>query len=260
MPLETLISWTDSTFNPWWGCVKISPGCTNCYADAFAHRIGHDLWGADAPRRFFGDRRWNEPREWNDAAHREGRIHRVFCASMADAFEQRADLAPHRERLWRLIQETPALTWQLLTKRPENVRDMVPPSWLRSWPAHAWIGTTTEDQQRVGQRVPYLRRVPAPVRFLSVEPLIEAVNLPLDGIAWVIVGGESGPKSRPFDPAWARSIVGQCRAAGSACFVKQLGTRWSRAHLGSGRPAADPSEWPSDLRVQEFPALPVVRI
>lgn len=254
MPRETRISWTDSTFNPWWGCVKISPGCAHCYAAAFAHRIGQKIWGDDAPRRFFGDKHWNEPRRWNAAAVRDGCVHRVFCASMADAFEERADLDPQRERLFRLIEETPALTWQLLTKRPENVRDMVPSSWLRSWPAHAWIGTTTEDQQRVDERVPHLRLIPAPVRFLSVEPLIEAVTLRLDGIAWVIVGGESGPKSRPFDPAWAASIVEQCRTAGVACFVKQLGSVWSRANLGSSGPAADPAEWPEDLQgCQQFP-------
>lgn len=254
MPRETAIAWTDSTFNPWWGCTKISPGCAHCYAAAFAHRIGQHIWGDDAPRRFFGDKHWNEPRKWNAAAVRDGRVHRVFCASMSDAFEERADLDPQRQRLWGLIEETPALTWQLLTKRPENVRDMVPPSWLRSWPAHAWIGTTTEDQRRVDERVPHLLRVPAPVRFLSVEPLIEAVTLPLDGIAWVIVGGESGGGARPFDPAWAQSIVTQCRTVRAACFVKQMGSVWSRAAGAADYQGADPSEWPEALRVQSFPA------
>jgi protein gp37 len=253
MPRETAIAWTDSTFNPWWGCTKISPGCAHCYAATFAHRIGQDVWGEDAPRRFFEDKHWSEPRKWNAAAAREGAVHRVFCASMADAFEVRPDLDPLRERLWRLIEDTPALTWQLLTKRPENVREMVPPSWLRSWPAHAWVGCTIEDQQRVDERVPHLLRVPASVRFLSAEPLIEAVTIPLDGIAWAIVGGESGPKARPFDPAWARSIIAECNGAKVACFVKQFGCVWSRETGAADYQGADPAEWPEDLRVQRFP-------
>src|SRR5690348_736847 len=188
----TKIQWTDHSFNPWWGCTRVSPGCEHCYAEAFAKRTGLG-WGVAAERRFFGDKHWNEPRRWNAAAEKEGRRHRVFCASMADVFEDRPELAPWRERLWDLIDETPWLDWQLLTKRPENVNRLVTPAWhTGAWPENVWLGTTVEDQRRAEERIPELLNCAAKVRFLSCEPLLGPVDLDLDGIQWVIVGGESG--------------------------------------------------------------------
>lgn len=122
MGKDTGITWTDSTFNPWWGCEKVSPGCTNCYAATFDKRVGGDHWGAKAGRRFFGDKHWREPEKWNRDAAKSGERHRVFCASMADVFEDRDDLVQPRIRLFHLISETPNLDWLLLTKRPENIR------------------------------------------------------------------------------------------------------------------------------------------
>jgi protein gp37 len=175
---STKISWSDATFNPWWGCARVSPGCNHCYAETFAKRTGNLVWGKDAERRRFGDKHWAEPLKWNDAAERAGRPALVFCASMADVFEDRPDHVEDRARLWVLIRDTPWLEWQLLTKRPENVLRMVPRRWLADWPGHVWIGTTVEDQQRALDRLPHLLQVPAEVRFVSCEPLLGRVRLP----------------------------------------------------------------------------------
>jgi protein gp37 len=172
---QTAIAWTDHTFNPWWGCERVSPGCQHCYAEAFAKRTGNLVWGKSADRRFFGDKHWAEPLKWDRQAAADGRPHLVFCASMADVFEDRPELVEHRARLWDLIDATPHLIWQLLTKRPENVLAM--DGWGASWPANVWIGTTVEDQQRADERIPQLLQIPAPVRFLSCEPLLGAVDL-----------------------------------------------------------------------------------
>ncbi|HEY2512934.1 MAG TPA: DUF5131 family protein, partial [Polyangiaceae bacterium] len=118
MVANSKIQWTDHTFNPWWGCQRVSPGCEHCYAEAFAKRTGHGVWGPTAQRRFFGEAHWKEPLKWNEAAKRSGQRARVFCASMADVFEDRWELEPHRARLAGLIRVTPHLDWLLLTKRP----------------------------------------------------------------------------------------------------------------------------------------------
>ncbi len=232
----TAIAWTDHTFNPWWGCTNVSPGCDNCYAEAFAKRTGHDVWGRDGGRRFFGDKHWAEPLRWNEKAKNERR--RVFCASMADVFENDERLVDERNRLWDLIALTPNLDWQLLTKRPENVTRMVPGHWVNDhspmWPANVWLGTTVEDQTRATIRVPRLIGVPGPeVRFLSCEPLLGPVDLwPWIGpnylfspIHWVICGGESGPHHRPLDLANARVVRDQCGLAAVPFFFKQVGGR-----------------------------------
>ena len=232
MGQDTAIAWTDHTFNPWWGCERVSPGCQHCYAETFAKRTGNAVWGKNADRRFFGDRHWNEPRKWDRAAAEAGRPALVFCASMADVFEDRDELDEHRERLFDLIAETPNLIWLLLTKRPQNVTAMVEPSgWVgdpyRSWPRNVWIGTTVEDQQRADERLPHLARIPAPVRFLSCEPLLGPVDLlhHVESVDWVIVGGESGPGHRPLDLDHARSLRQQCLLWDVPFFFKQVGGR-----------------------------------
>lgn len=225
MGANSAIEWTDNTFNPWWGCQRVSPGCEHCYAETFDKRVhgaGAAHWGPKAARKFFGDKHWNEPRKWNAAAERTGVRQRVFCASMADVFEDLRELDDQRSRLWRLIRETPMLDWLLLTKRPENVLRLAPLDVL----AECWVGTTVEDRVRLS-RVDELRRVPARVLFLSVEPLLEDLGF-LDpwwprGIDWVIVGGESGPGARPMNPTWVRSIRDACIASGTRFFFKQWG-------------------------------------
>lgn len=272
------ISWTTHTFNPWRGCAKISPGCKHCYAEAQAHRYALPLWGLDAERRVTTDAYWRQPLRWNRLAQEAGERHRVFCASMADVFEVRADLAAPRARLARLIEVTPALDWLLLTKRPETMARIAREEmgWAEDWPANVWAGTSVEDQDAADERIPALMTVPASLHFLSCEPLLERIDLrrhlergavcECDGPReceggwircnagwrrpqWVIVGGESGPHARPFGLNWARDIRGQCKVAGASFFMKQIGAR----HGTRDRAGADPAEWPEDLRVQEFP-------
>lgn len=230
MAKNSTIEWTDHTFNPWWGCTKVSPGCTNCYAESWAKRVGAKVWGYRESRLFFGERHWEGPLNWNAEAEQHRRRRRVFCASMADIFELRSDLDPWRQRLWDLIERTPWLDWLLLTKRPQNIKRKVP--WRVAWPDNVWLGTTVEDQQRADERLPLLLQHPAKVRFLSCEPLLGPIDLtswiqagdkshyPVD---WVIAGGESGPNARPMLPGWARRVRDQCLSAGIPFHFKQWG-------------------------------------
>lgn len=208
----------------------MSPACQHCYAEAFAKRTGNDVWGKTAERRFFGDKHWNEPLKWNRIAEKDGRPSLVFCSSMADVFEDRRDLDEHRERLFNLMEATPHLIWQVLTKRPEHGTSLTPDRWWApgAWPSNVWIGVTVEDQTRAFDRIPLLLKYPAPVRFLSCEPLLGHVllaGLGPDKINWCIVGGESGPKHRPMVLDDARDVVEQCRKADVPVFFKQVGGR-----------------------------------
>lgn len=267
----TSIQWTNHTFNTWWGCARVSPACRFCYADSLAHRYGHELWRRSGPRRMLSDANWKNPLKWNRAAERAGKPALVFCCSMADVFERHAvdevnaQLDAARSRLWDLIAETPWLRWQLLTKRIENVADMVP--WGDDWPDNVWLGTSVENQRFADERIPLLLMRPAKVRFLSCEPLLGAVDLTrvafTDGggthldvvhgrhgvpgvwsvaaqrVSWVICGGESGAKHRPMDLAWARSLRDQCESAGVPFFFKQHGGRTAKA----GGRLLDDREW-----------------
>ncbi len=290
---ETTIEWTGTrladgtmlpgfTFNPWIGCEKVSDACKFCYASVHTYaRVsasrGLPLWGPGSSRHVTSDANWRKPIGWNREAERSGIRRKVFCASLADVFEDRPDLAQPRARLARLISDTPALDWLLLTKRPENaqrlwqaacdqvVRDELEASGLSAaesfataiWGNNVWLGTTVESQAMAEKRIPALLRVPAAVRFLSVEPLLGSVDVSqwlrrvdvdwehfigpckhgrdpwtrceLDcdhsrpALDWVIGGGESGPKARPMHPAWARSLRDQCTAAGVPFLFKQWG-------------------------------------
>ncbi len=237
MSENSKIEWTHHTFNPVWGCVKVSPGCEHCYAETFAKRTGHAIWGpaATTQRRTFGDKHWQEPLKWHADAVKAGERRRVFCASMADVFEDHPQLHTERARLWLLIQQTPALDWLLLTKRPENVTGMVPSWWaVDGYPSNVWIGASAENQAMADKRIPILASIPAAVRFLSCEPLLGPLDLATwfysmmtddysCAIDWVIVGGESGPKARPMQAEWVRSIRDQCNGAGVAFHFKQWG-------------------------------------
>ncbi|WP_216586639.1 DUF5131 family protein [Streptomyces brasiliscabiei] len=226
---NTGIEWTDATFNPWWGCSRISPACRNCYAADTARRWGHDVFHLRGERRMLSDAYWRTPLKWNRTAQQSGTPTRVFCASMADVFEDHPQVTEARDRLWQLIEQTPWLRWQLLTKRPENIAAMAP--WGDTWPDHVWIGTSVENQRYAEERIPHLLKINAPVRFLSCEPLVEQISLQPyladvttgAGIHWVIAGGESGAKARPMNPTWARALRDQCDAAGTSYFFKQWG-------------------------------------
>lgn len=270
-------------FNPWWGCAKVSPGCSRCYAETWSRRTGEDIWGVNKPRRLFGDKHWAEPLRWNRKAEERGRPMLVFCASMADVFEDHPMLPDQRERLWRLIDDTPWLVWQLLTKRPENVEEMVP--WVRTWPPNVWLGVSVEDQRRAEERVSILVGIRAGLRFLSCEPLLGPVDLtatpgwggdcphcgrddcwggeiggPLycgttgreapEHVDWVIVGGESGGRARGMDLAWARSLVAQCHDQYVPVFVKQLGAKPYTSRVIDGEPPRRLFR-PTDLRLRD---------
>lgn len=201
----------------------MSPACKFCYAESWAKRLGEPVWGAQAERRFFGDRHWAEPIQWNKESQKTGERSRVFCASMADIFEDREDLDIHRERLWKLIEATPALDWLLLTKRPDRARICTP--WGNNWPQNIWLGTTTENQEWADKRLPALAEIPATVRFISAEPLLGPLSLRgwTDAIDWVITGGESGPRARPSSPSWFLSLLNECMTADIPFHFKQWG-------------------------------------
>lgn len=268
MTNNSKIEWTTHTFNPWWGCARVSPACRSCYADTWASRWGHELWRRHGARRMLGNDAWRQPARWNRDAERAGVPTKVFCASMADVFEHHpeptinAELNAARNRLWDLIEATPWLRWQLLTKRPENVNAMVP--WGDCWPESVWLGVSAETQRWADTRIPTLVDTGAYIKFVSAEPLLGDIQLrkdwvganPFDphrtGIDWLIVGSESGVKARPSELEWFRSLREQCDRYGVAFFVKQLGTAWARERGLRGK-ADDISQFPRDLRIREFP-------
>jgi len=260
MAENSKISWTDHTFNPWWGCTHSGPGCDHCYASAFAARFGV-AWGKSAPRKFFGGEHWKEPLRWNRKAERAGIRARVFCASMGDVCEGRPDLIEPRRRLEQVIDDTPHLTWILLSKRPEHYNSL----FSRDTLSRCVVGTTAENQEMLEERWPHLARVPAAIRWVSVEPCLGPVTLKCNGCAedvqshlspdqggcsgwfpdWIVVGAESGPGRRPCKIEWIESIVEQCTRAGVPVHVKQLSL--------DGRISHDMSEWPEALRIRQYP-------
>ncbi len=273
MAENSKIEWTHHTFNPVLGCQKVGKGCDNCYAEGWAKRSGLVKWGAGEARRVTSDAYWKQPLKWDREAAAAGERRRVFCASLADVFDN-AWPPGIRERLFALIKATPHLDWLLLTKRPGNIAKMLPPDWGDGY-ANVWLGCTVVNQAEADRDIPKLLAVPAAVRFLSMEPLLGPVDLTrwigtqpyipgasthedqdgherqdigggiLDGLDLVIVGGESGPGARVwqgFEGA-CRSLRDQCRNAGVAFFMKQM--------AGARKSAMPPI--PDDLMTREFP-------
>lgn len=291
MSATSKIEWTDKTWNPTRGCSIVSPGCVNCYAMKQAHRFSGPgkAYEGLTKRTDRSGPQWTgkvvtvgsallEPLTWVKPS-------RVFVNSMSDLFHDDVPVAFIR-RVFDVMSRARRHTFQILTKRSERMHDVVPllaeehtaPDGS-GWPLpNVWLGVSCEDQQRADERIPDLLQTPAAVRFVSAEPLLGPINfvratrLASDYLDWVIVGGESGPGARPFDLAWARSIVESCKSDGVACFVKQLGAdpREKNPHgkptqidalvkswrlLLSDRKGGDPSEWPADLRVRQFPEV-----
>lgn len=245
MAENSKIEWTTHTFNPWIGCTKVSPGRDHCYAEAMmADRYGRVVWGPHGSRSRTSAANWQKPRAWNRAAAGGAERLRVFCASLADAFDNHRSIQPEwRADFWSLILETPNLDWLLLTKRSQNIVKMLPPDWGNGWP-NVWLGTTAENQEEAYRRAPHLTAVPSAVQFLSVEPLISPMSIRgLSRLDWIIVGGESGKGARPMAADWARALRDECRAAGVAFFMKQMG--------GQRKPF---EPIPDDLQVREWPA------
>lgn len=280
MSENSKIEWTNHTFNPWRGCTKVSPGCAHCYAETLSKRNPKVLgtWGKGQPRVLASEAMWRAPLKWDKKANEDGAAQqstindqpstrpKVFCASLADWLDDEVPIE-WRARLLALIHATPHLDWLLLTKRPANFFRLVSDclyhdtinQWVGDWvlgraPANVWIGTTVEDQARADERIPQLLAIPARVRFLSCEPLLEAVDITpslwgrakpcvqcskdIDcecgfvprskcegesALHWVICGGESGPHARAMHINWARGLRDQCAAAGVPFFFKQWG-------------------------------------
>lgn len=286
MGAETHVEWADFTHSFWLGCLKVSPECENCYAEVDTPvRVVNAklrpkllrLWGPPpaAVRHLTSPGTWARVRTWNREAKASGKRKTVFCNADSDFFEDftgqiwepDGKKGEHHKPGWTLdtIRKDALFTmalhedleWLVLTKRPENVRSMVPAAWLKrgGWPQHIRIGTTAGTKKTAAKRLPYVIDGPWQ-NFVSAEPLLEDVDYTpwLNDLHWLIVGGESGPKSRPCDLAWVRSAVKQCQAAKVPVFVKQLGA----LPVGlPGAPAAhtrggDLAEMPEDLRVREF--------
>ena len=257
----TNIEWCDSTFNSWEGCQKVGPGCDHCYAETRNARFGGGRapnWGPEAPRRRTSAANWQKPIKWNREAakfaEKHGRKQRVFCASLADVFDNAVN-PQWRADLFDLIDATPNLDWLLLTKRIGNVTQMVEATGRDRLPENVWLGATVVNQDEADRDVPKLLETLATVRFLSMEPLLGPVDLrnlrdghidALNGIereghidarmicavSWVIVGGESGPDARPMHPDWARSLREQCAISGTQFFMKQWG-EWAPGECAS---------------------------
>lgn len=227
MAEDTRIEWTDRTFNPWTGCTKISPGCDHCYAEGWSKRSGHVKWG-NHPRKRTTEAYWKAPLAWQAQAEefysRHGRRQRVFCASLADVFDNQVD-SSWRADLFELIRATPDLDWQLLTKRPQNIRKMLPLDWGDQGYSNVWLGFTAEDQIRFDQRKKFIARVPASIWFVSYEPAIGPLQICEEDPKpdWLIIGGESGGGARPMDPEWVEDVLNDCLRWGIAAFFKQWG-------------------------------------
>lgn len=282
MAETTNIEWCDATFNPWMGCTRVSPACDDCYAarSTPARTLGV-TWGAGEPRRRTSDANWKLPLQWNAKAARDGRRLRVFCASLADVFDNEVPVQWRRD-LFDLIEATPHLDWLLLTKRIGNARRLYADAYLdsaRPWPGNVWLGATVVNQEEADRDIPKLLDVPARVRFLSIEPMLGPIDLsrievhggdaeiyPLKGttdcvndegepaddvpaIDWVICGGESGPKARPMHPEWARSLRDQCAAAGVQFLFKQWGEWVSVSEVAGDGPH---HEFPDLARVRRI--------
>jgi protein gp37 len=282
MAEQSKIEWTDHTFNPWEGCQKVAPECDHCYAENRDQRFtGGIHWGPKAPRRRTSAQNWNKPRRWNaqaEAFHAtHGRRQRVFCASLADVFDNAVDTS-WREDLWALIRECDQVDWLLLTKRPQNIAKMLPPDWGDGWP-QVWLGTSAGTQKTANQNIPHLLKTPAAVRFVSAEPLLGSIDFAevpkgkistniticfgaltgVDGLGqsgpridWVICGGESGPNARPMHPDWALSLANQCAEADVPFFFKQWG-EWLPCTPSAQEPFWDWANGDGQIDAHHFP-------
>jgi len=216
MATASNIEWTEQTWNPVTGCTKISPGCKNCYAETMARR----LRAMGAPGYDRGFRLTLQPARLLQPVERK-RPTVWFVNSMSDLFHKDIPDA-YLDQVFTTIRRTPQHTYQILTKRAERLFEYFA---SRDAPRNVWLGVSVENRKHGKPRIDHLRRVPASIRFLSIEPLLEDLGeLDLADIHWVIVGGESGSKARPMKPEWARQIQRQCAEAGVAYFFKQWGT------------------------------------
>ncbi|MEA5489507.1 MULTISPECIES: DUF5131 family protein [Pseudanabaena] len=222
---NTGIEWTDKTWNPTTGCSKVSPGCRYCYAEALTERFSQTF-----PQGFkltLYPERIDQPRKWRTPS-------RIFVNSMSDLFHKDVPFE-YLQQIFTVMRETPWHVYQILTKREQNLLEL---SSKLEWADNIWVGVSVENQD-YAHRIEALRQVPSKVRFLSCEPLLGPLCLDLEGIDWVIVGGESGYKHRPIKPEWVRDILRQTREADVAFFFKQ----WGGHHSKSGGKLLDDRTW-----------------
>jgi len=238
---KTEIAWCDSTFNPWIGCQKVSAGCDNCYAETLMDKRYHKVqWGPHGERKRTSAANWKLPLRWAKAARTTGTRPKVFCSSLADVFDNKSPLGA-RGDLFRLIEATPELDWLLLTKRPENISDMIDDGgWYRGFPPNVWLGTTCEDQAAYDRRWPILANFNVRVRFISYEPAIGPLTIlkHQEKPDWLICGGESGTGYRAMPESWAENVKEECDEHFVPFFMKQM---------------AGLKPIPDDLMVRQFP-------
>jgi protein gp37 len=252
MSEATEISWAHSTFNPWAGCVKVSPECDNCYAEKDTNRRQFVKWGKNVPRRRTSAAYWNQLEKWDRMAAIEGNNRRVFIGSWCDIMEHNPQLDPIRADLWPRLEGCRHLTQMLLTKRPQNFKRFLPRHWLENPRSNVW-GMTSVGIASTQWRIDALRDTPFIVRGLSCEPLLGPLpDLDLRGIHWVIVGGESQHGARAMRLEWALDIRDQCIAANVPLHFKQWGEHDSNlVHIGKKQAGCllDGREW------KEFPRV-----
>lgn len=218
MAEQSAISWTDATFNPWIGCTRVSPACDHCYAARDNERRGWvEGWGVGVPRR--RTKTWGDPLRWNRKAALTGYRPRVFCASLADIFDNEAP-PEWRNDLWQLLRETPNLRWILLTKRIGNAPKMLPDDWPFK---NSGLMATLENQEVWDRDFRKLMAVPAAWHGVSAEPLLGHINIGDARPDWIITGGESGAAFRPLDMNAVRALRDQCAKNGVTFHHKQNG-------------------------------------
>jgi protein gp37 len=203
------------SFSPWMGCQRISPGCEGCYAEAWAKATQAVTWGAHGARKRMPASAWAAPQKWAREAREDGIRTYVYSAEHCDLFDRKAP-AGARDDFWRLIRETPDLTWFLLTKLPQNIAEMLPETWGRGWP-NVWLGISAEDQAHFDRRWPILAATPAAVRWVSYMPALGPLKLGRARPEWVIWGDDSsqaGYAARPTNPEWIFALAEECAAAG----------------------------------------------
>jgi protein gp37 len=234
MGSKTGIAWTDATWNPWYGCTHVSPGCDNMYAEQRRYGNNPEIVKRARPATF------NAPLKWKAG--------RVFTCSWSDFFISDAD--EWRDEAWDIIRRTPHLTYQVLTKRPVLIKSRLPKDWGDGWP-NVWLGVSVENSEQL-KRLDGLKDIPNVMPWVSAEPLLEDISRELitgryDWVRWWVWGGESGPDARTYDIDWPRN--GMLALPKATHFHKQAGSKMSLVDRKGG----DPSEWPQDLRVREFP-------
>ena len=248
MGQSSKIEWTDATLNFWYGCHKVSDGCTHCYMFRDMPRYGHDPNVVTRSKTFYDSLKWAKSSKLKPGS-------RIFVCSWSDFFIEEAD--DWRPEAWGIIKQTPQFTYLILTKRVDNILDRLPPDWGEGYP-NVWLGPTAENQEQYDIRVPAILQIPAALHFVSMEPMLELIDPCLSIYLkdaphpeWIIIGAESGAGRRYCNPNDMIKIVGQCKEHGIPVFVKQI-HQYGKDKKGL-IVSKNSSEWPEDLQIREYP-------